>query len=123
MNSFFKFFAAIFASITGLFSASKGYERKVNEHNAHAYEKLQRKLRPFAERFLLPVCKRDKDGCLIKNKKVKKYEKFLKERKIELLGRRGHEYYEIEGQYIQALNYKNAKRKWRQSYKNAELLA
>ena len=87
-SAFFKFFVAIFALLGNLFTASKGYERKVNIHNQEAYQQMREKLYPFAEKFLLPVCKRDKDGVLIKDKLVKKYEKFIEERKAYLLNKR-----------------------------------
>jgi len=89
MNNILKsFFTAIFASIAGFFSAGKSYQNKVNEHNQTAYQELKEKLRPYGDQFILPLCKRDKDGVLIKNKKYLKYEKIMKERKAYLIAKR-----------------------------------
>ena len=114
MNNFFGFFTALFATFMGLFTASRGRERKVNEHNQGAYHEMREKLRPYAQRFLLPVFRRDKNDNIIKDKGYKdflKYEKIMAERKIELLLKRGCKAFMIGGQEIIALNQANANRK------------
>lgn len=112
MNQFINFFTAFFALFTGLFSASKGRERKINTHNQEAYQKLREKLLPYAKQFILPVCKRDNNRVLIKNKKVLKYEKTMASRKRELLLMRGHKLFKIGDEVFSSLNFKNAVRKY-----------
>jgi len=110
MNLFTKFFASFFAIFAGLFSA-KGYQRKVNQHNQEAYQAMRNKLQPLAKRFLLPVCKRDKNGVLIKDKTNKKYDQFIKDQREKKLIKDGCSWYDVGTQRYLCRNEKNALRK------------
>jgi len=122
MNLFLKFFTALFATFTNIFSASKGWQRKVTRHNEGAYRELREKLHPYAQRFLLPVCKRDKNGVLIKDKTNKKYDQFIKDQREKKLIKDGCSWYTLGTQRYLCRNEKNALRK-HLNYTNNLLLA
>ena len=116
-NLFTRFFAMVMTFMAGLFSSLKmskserGRMSKMHQHNVDAYQKLMERLHPYARKFILPVCKRDKNGELIKNKRYRRYVRFISQRKEELLLKRGCKVFEIAGHRIIARNENNAIRK------------
>jgi len=112
-NLFVRFFTVLAAFFTAMFTPhyESGRMSKMNEHNLKTYQKLRERMGGYAEKFILPVCKRDKNGELIKNKKYLRYQRFIKERQEEFKLKRGHKVFFIEGERIVALNAENAYRK------------
>lgn len=112
LKQFFGFFAAIFASMFGGTSYKDRIHKRMNEHNQAAYSKMREKLHPYAKRFMLPLMKRDENGILVHTKQSRKYEDKMKERKEELLIKRGHRWFNFDGMRYLALNLKNAEKKY-----------
>ena len=69
------------------------------------------KLKSYADRFLLPVKKRDKNGMLVHTKQTRKYERFLEKQKRVRMLRNGMKEFDIDGVNVLALNMENAIRK------------
>lgn len=110
MAMFITMFATLFGSNPS--SHKERLYQKMMRNNQEAYEKYRSNLQKFADRFRLPVCDREKQtGLLVKNKRVRKYEAFIKRRKEKLLLKRGCSWYTFMDQSVIALNKENAIRK------------
>ena len=122
LSQFFGFFATIFATMFGGTGHKDRLLGRMNDHNQTVYNNLRESLSPYAEKFLLPLMKRDEDGLLVHTKKSRKYEERMKERKEALLMKRGHKWFNFDGIRFLALNLKNADRKFA-AYEKSLVLA
>jgi len=111
-NRFIGFFTAMFYSLFTGYNPSSPKDRlyeKMMRHNQEAYQRSRSKLQKYADKFLLPLMKRNKKtGMLEHTKKSRKYENWIAERKMQLREKRGHKWFDVEGVNILALNMKNA---------------
>lgn len=113
MNKFLAFFTGLFAAMSSLFHSDRKWMNKVYDHNETAKAMLRERLRPFAQRFILPMRVRDENGILQPTEDTIYWDDMVADKKRIRNRKRGMKDFVTEDDYhFQALNLKNARRKY-----------